>query len=196
MQAELGHVLQLTVQNPRAAARRLMGWQLPVSTVWLMIALMAVISACLSSVSFLLTPAPSEPSVIDPNLLAIFTNPLQIALLQGLVLVIMAMLAQGIGRLFGGTGSFPDALILIAWTEALLCLIQLAQTILMLATPSIAAALGMFGIVLFVWVLSNFIAELHGFQSTGKVLFGIVGTVFAISFLMALATVGLLELKG
>ena len=43
MQTELTHVMQMTLQNPRAAARHLMDRQLPLSTVWLVMALMAVV---------------------------------------------------------------------------------------------------------------------------------------------------------
>ncbi len=191
MQAELTHVMQLTVQNPRAAARHLMGWQLPLSTVWLGIALMAVLSALLSTVSLLLAPAQTEPTMIEPSILAMLQNPLQVAILQAVVMVIMAMLAQGVGRMFGGRGNFADALVLIAWTEALLCVLQLAQIALMLVSPALAAAIGLFGMVLFVWVLSNFIAEMHSFASAGKVLFGIIGTVLAVSVLIAIALVGM-----
>ncbi len=189
MQAELRHVMQLTVQNPRAAARHLMGWQLPLSTVWLGMALMAVVSALLSTLSFLLAPAQSEPSMIEPSILAMLQNPLQVAVLQAVVMVIMAMLVQGVGRMFGGQGNFADALVLIAWTEALLCVLQLAQIALTVVSPSLAAAIGLFGMVLFVWVLSNFIAEMHSFASAGKVLFGIIGTVLAISVLLAIVLV-------
>ena len=191
MQAELKHVMQLTVQNPRAAARHLMGWQLPFSAVWLLIALMAVVSALLSTASLLLAPDQAEPSMIEPSILAMLQNPLQVAVLQAVVMVIMAMLVQGVGRMFGGLGRFADALVLIAWTEALLCVLQLAQIVLMVVSPSLAAALGLFGMVLFVWVLSNFIAEMHSFASAGKVLFGIIGTVLAVSVLIAIALVGM-----
>lgn len=191
MQAELTHVMQMTLQNPRAAARHLMDRQLPLSTVWLVLALMAVVSAVLSTVSLLLAPAQTEASVIEPNLLAMLQNPLQVAVLQAVVMVIMAMLAQGVGRMFGGRGNFRDGLVLIAWTEALLCLLQLAQIVLLLVSPSLAAAIGLFGMVLFMWVLSNFIAEMHSFASAGKVLFGILATVLAVSVSIAIALVGM-----
>ena len=191
MQAELKHVMRLTVQDPRAAARHLMGMQLPLSTVWLGMALMAAVSALLSTVSLMLSSHQGEPSMIEPTILAMLQNPLQVAVLQAVVMVTMAMLAQGVGRMFGGRGSFADALVLIAWTEALLCLLQLAQILLMAVSPSLAAAIGLFGMVLFAWVLANFIAEMHSFASAGKVLFGIIGTVLAISILLAIALVAM-----
>ena len=183
--------MQLTVQNPRAAARHLLGLRLPLLTVWLMTALMAVLSALLATVSLLLAPDQAEPSMIEPSILAMLQNPLQVAVLQAVVMVIMAMLAQGVGRMFGGLGGFADALVLIAWTEALLCLLQLAQIVMMVVSPSLASAIGLFGMVLFVWVLSNFIAEMHSFASAAKVLFGIIGTVLAVSVLLAIALVGM-----
>lgn len=191
MQAELGHLMQLTLQTPRAAARRLIDWRLPTIAVWLGVGLMAVVSALLSCASLLLAPARAEADMIDPAILAILQNPLQVAVVQAVVMVVMAMLAQGVGRRFGGRGQFGDALVLIGWTEALLCVLQLAQIVLMLISPGLSAATGLFGMVLFIWVLSNFIAELHGFASAGKVLLGIIATVLAVSVLVAFALVAL-----
>ncbi|OYU39129.1 MAG: hypothetical protein CFE33_11935 [Pseudorhodobacter sp. PARRP1] len=191
MQAELGHLMQLTLQSPRVAAQRLMAWRLPAPAVWLAVALMAVISALLSCASLLLAPGRAEPGMIEPSILAMLQNPLQVAVVQGVVMVIMAMLAQGVGRMFGGRGQFVDALVLIGWTEALLCVLQLAQIVLMLISPGVAAATGLFGMILFVWVLANFVAELHGFASAGKVLAGIIATVLAISVLVAFALVAM-----
>lgn len=136
------------------------------------------------------------PEQVEPNFLAMLQNPLQVALLQGVAMVVMAMLAQGIGRMFGGNGTFAEALVLITWTEALLCLLQLCQIVLVLLSPGLAAALGMFGIVLSLWVLSNFVAELHRFASAGKVLLGIIVTVLAVAFVMAVAMVALVGVEG
>lgn len=191
MQAELAHVMQLTLQNPRAAARHLMDRRLELSTIWLVMALMAVISAGLSTVSLLLAPPETEADLVAPAIMTMLQNPLQVAVLQAVVMVIVAMLAQGVGRLFGGHGNFRDGLVLIVWTEALLCVLQLAQIVLMPVSPSLAAAIGLFGMVLFVWVLSNFIAEMHSFASAGHVLFGIIATVFAVSVLMTIVLVGM-----
>ncbi len=191
MQADLTLLLQQSLQSPRAAARRLLDWQFPASTAVLAIALMAVISAGLSGISMLVAP-----EQIDPNILKMFQNPLQVAVLQGVVMVVMAMLVQGVGRMFGGRGRLTDALVLIAWTEALLSVLQLAQIVLVVLSPSLAAALGLFGLVLFLWVLASFIAELHGFASAGKVLFGLIATVFVVAFAMTVLTVALVGMKG
>jgi len=61
----------------------------------------------------------------------------------------------------------------------------------MLVSPGLAAATGLFGMVLFIWVLSNFIAEMHSFASAGKVLLGIVATVLIVSVLVAFALVAM-----
>lgn len=190
MQAELTHVLQLTLQNPRAAARHLLDRQLPLSTIWIALALMAVISAALTGLTILVAP-----DQIEPNILKMFENPLQVAVLQAMVMVVMAMLALGVGRMFGGSGSFAGALVLIAWSEALLSLLQMGQIVLVLVSRSLAAALGLFGIVLFLWILSNFIAEMHRFASAGKVLLGMIATTIAVAFGMAVVTVALVGMK-
>lgn len=191
MQADLTLLLQQSLQSPRSAARRLLDWQFPASTAVLAIALMAVISAGLTGVSMLVAP-----DQIDPNILKMLQNPLETAVLQGMVMLVMAMLVQGVGRMFGGRGRLTDALVLIAWTEALLSLLQLGQIMLMVLSPSLAAALGLFGLVLFLWVLASFIAELHGFASAGKVMLGLVATVFVLAFALAVLTVAVVGMKG
>ena len=191
MQADLTLLIKQSLQSPRSAARRLLDWQFTASTAVLAIALMAVISAGLTGVSMLVAP-----DQIDPNILKMFKNPLETAVLQGMVMLVMAMLVQGVGRMFGGRGRLTDALVLIAWTEALLSLLQLGQIVLMVLSPSLAAALGLFGLVLFLWVLASFIAELHGFASAGKVLLGLIAAVFVLAFALAVLTVAVVGMKG
>ena len=47
----------------------------------------------------------------------------------------------------------------------------------------------MLGFVLFLWLLTNFIAVLHGFESNLAVFMAIVGTTFAVSFAGAIVIV-------
>lgn len=179
-----------TVQNPKEGARALLSLRLPANVAWVGLVLMAVVSSALSTVTFLMSGASGDSS-LDPAMVALFTNPIQLAAMQAGLLLIGALLIHGVGRMFGGTGQINEALLLVAWLEFILLLLQIAQTMILLISEPMAAALGLFGLVLFLWLLSNFIAELHGFSSVLAVFFGIIGAVLALSFAAAVLIVAL-----
>ena len=184
-----------TVQQPRAGARGLLNLNLPPSVAWVGLVLMAVTSAGLSTLTFLLSTQ-SDAVPLDPAMLELFTNPLQLAALQAGVLLVSAALIAGLGRMFGGAGRFEDALLLVVWLEFILLLLQIVQTAVMLFSPTLAGALGLFGLVLFIWLLANFIAELHGFASILAVGLAIIGAVFAISLAAAVLIVAFTGVGG
>ncbi|NJR43059.1 MAG: hypothetical protein HC767_10775 [Akkermansiaceae bacterium] len=76
-----------------------------------------------------------------------------------------------------------DALLVVVWLQVLMLGLQLLQVLLLLISPVLAAVVGLAGIVLFLWLLTNFVAELHGFQSLLAVFGAIVLTGFAVAFL-------------
>lgn len=184
--AGLMQAARLTLLAPREAARRIMAMQLPASIGWLGMALAVVLSALLSVISSKLSPFEVEPTYAT-----LFASPLRLAMLQGLLLLMSLALIMGLGRAFGGKGRFSDALVLMAWLEAVLILIQAAQMVLLLISPQIAVLLGLVSFCIFLWVLAVFIAELHGFASGMKVLGVIFLSFFVLSFVMALFGVGM-----
>ena len=185
---ELLRAARHTVQQPRSGARLILNLQLPVNVAWVSLALMAVASAALSTLTFMLSEA-AGTAALDPAMTRLFANPMQFAALQAGVLLLGAMLMHAVGRMFGGRGQFNEALLLVAWLEFILLLLQIAQIVAMLVSASLAGALGVFGLVLFLWLLVNFIAELHGFASVLTVLFGVIGTFLVISIAMAVLIV-------
>ncbi|MES2144356.1 MAG: YIP1 family protein, partial [Pseudomonadota bacterium] len=124
--------------------------------------------------------------VADQQMLFGFPAPFESALAQGGILVVMAVLAYGVGRWRGGRGSFADALILMVWWQAVLLGFQLVQIAALLLFPVATNLLGLAGLVLVFWLLTGFIAELHGFSSPGLVLVGIIATLVAAAILASL----------
>ena len=169
-------LLRLTLANPRAAAAQLKALNLPASAGWTALVLMSVVSAGTGVVGFLL--APGE---MDPGLDALFGSPLRTALVQLGALALTGVLAHWVGARFGGRGTLPQALVLVAWAQLPPILLQLVQIVAMLVLPGLAPLIGLAGFALYVVLLSLFIAELHGFRSGIVVFFGM----FAVSFLVA-----------
>jgi Yip1 domain len=184
-----------TVQQPRQGARWILQMGLPAVVGWLGLSLMAVVSAGLSTVVFILSGPTDDPS-LDPAMVQVFSNPIQLAIVQILLLVIGVMMISGIGRMFGGKGQFADALLLVVWLEFIMLLLQIAQLVALLTLPPLAAMMGLFGLVLFLWLLTNFIAELHGFPSVLATFFGIIGALLVVTFAAAVLVAMFLGIGG
>lgn len=170
--SELVTLFRLTLTDPRAGLRQLLLLNLPPAARWAGLALTAVSSALVLHLGLLLSPPPEEVTV---GLL--FASPLQTAVVQMGVMLASVLLIHGVGRSLGGTGRLEDAVLLVAWLQAIMVAVQVAQTLALLLLPPAAVVLGYLSIVLFFWLASNLIAELHGFSSALRV-FGAVVAVF------------------
>ena len=173
-------LVRLTLQSPRDGARRVMALDLPINVRWLALILVAVGSAIGTHLSIALMP-PEQREIM----LTLIASPVRTALLQaGIWAVIAAAIAVG-GRMRGGTGSFPDALILMVWLQFILLCVQLVQVLVGIAVPMLADLIGLAGLGLLLWLLTNFVAELHGFRSLIAVFAGIVAGAFGFIFVAA-----------
>lgn len=182
-------ILQLarfTVQDPRSAARRLIAMRLPSSARWLLFGLVVAASAFLTHIGFNLLP-PAETAFMGGTM----ASPIQTAVLQaGFLLLTVASIFK-IGRWRGGTGSFADALLLIGWLQVVLLCLQMAQIFALLVLPPVAEIIGVLGLGLSFWMLTQFIVELHGFQSGVRVFFVIIGVIVAAAVALSMILVSL-----
>lgn len=165
---------QFTLREPKKAARGLIAMNLPLSVRWLALSLVAVLSTL-----FLLADIKLSPLSDDPMLLRMLDSPLILAAMQFLVLVGSAYLIAKIGTFFQGVGNFDDALLLVLWMQAVLCLVQLLQMLAMLTFAPLAELVGFVGLLATGWLITNFVAELHGFKSLFLVFVGILLGAFA-----------------
>ena len=178
--AQLAELLRDSLRDPRGVARTLMLLNLPLNAVWTAAALMAVGSALLTHLGMgLMMPMDMGGAMVMPS--PVFT-----ALSQFIVLLLTAQLAAWLGRMAGGTGRFGAALLLVTWLQFVLLALQLLQLVLMAAIPPLGMLLGYASVVVFFWLLSAFVAELHGFRSTGLTFVGVLLATIAAAFLLAL----------
>ena len=98
------------------------------------------------------------------------------AVFQTMILLGLVVAVQTIGRRAGGSGTFPDALLLLAWLQFVMIAVQIAQLVVLLVVPPLFGLVTMASLAIFMWLLVNFTMALHGFTSALKVA---VGTVFA-----------------
>ena len=172
---------RLTLEDPRQAARVLMamGVPLPARTAGLL--LMAVGSALLMQVGFLLLPAAD-----DPISLFMQASPLRTAVIQWLILVVSVILVHQVGHAFGGTGTLADTLLVVVWLQVIMLGVQVVQLLALILSPPLAGLVNIAGLARFFWLFSSFVAELHGFASRGRVFLGILGVSFGIAVLIVI----------
>lgn len=194
MTLTFGAILQLarfTAQSPREGARAVMALNLPGEARWVALALVAIGAALLTSVSIALLPAEVR-DLVGGDL----PSPLVSAGLQMAALLLLVVTIHRVGRWRGGSGSFTDALLLVGWLQFILLCVQAMQLVTQLVMPLVSEIIGIAGIALFFWLLTNFVAELHGFRSLGRVFVGILMTMFALSFVLALVVMPFLSPQG
>lgn len=181
-----------TVADPRAGARIIMSAGLTMQARWLALALVVVLSVLFGQLAFSLLMASSGMMAM------VLSGPASSILLQAGVLLVMAVAAHQVGRMMGGMGSFPDAMLLIACLQGIMVLVQVAQIVALMLLPPLAGIISIVGFGLFLWVLTGFVAELHGFRSLLGVFGMVLLTAFSVAFLLAiiLATLGITPPTG
>jgi hypothetical protein len=167
-------LIRETIAAPQSAALQVMRANLPMAARWQALALVVVLSAILGQVSMLFL----ADEGVSP------AGPVQASLIQAIALLMTVFGAHVIGRGLGGQGSFADALVLVAWLQGVMVAAQALQVVALLILPPVSVLIGVLSMVLFLWLLTNFVAVLHGFQSLGKVFAGIMLSAFALAVVL------------
>jgi hypothetical protein len=183
--ATLGTLLRLardTVTNPREGATTVLSFAPARQALWLMFALVVVVSLMMGEVMALLMGMPTDGPLTGP----MQQSPLMLGLIQAALLFVSIHAIHRIGRFFGGTGSLEEAALLIIWLQFILLCVQVLQIAALLILPPVAGLITILAIALFFWLLTNFIAALHGFQSLGLVFVTTLLAAFGLLVLMSM----------
>lgn len=175
---------KLTLYQPRQAARVLLAENVPMRARTAGLLLVAVISAVLASLQIGL-----DPQGLDPLSAFMLASPFRAAVVQWGFLALSVVLIHRVGRAFGGTGSFADALLVVVWLQCLTLVLQVLQLVATVLAPPLAGLIGLGGFVLFLWLMTSFIAELHGFRARGPVFVGMVVTTIAAGLVIGTAMI-------
>lgn len=163
----------LSVQNPRSAARYILSVGVPDQARWLLALFVSISSVVLTYVGINLLP-PAQ----NAFMMLAMSSPVRTAILQTAFLLITVIGVHRIGRWRGGKGDFADSLLLVGWVQFILLCLQAVQLAALIVLPPLSEMIGIIGLVVSLWMLTHFIAELHGFQSAGRVFAGLIGSVF------------------
>ncbi len=174
-----------SLRQPRDVARWVMSFDLPRFARWEALLLVVVLSTLFAQLTVSIAAQPETIAFFQ-----VLMNPWMMGIVQLSVLVIGVFAIFWIGRAMGGKGEFGNAIVLVAWLQFCMVCLQLVQTTFMFVFPPIASLIGLAGFVVFFWLLCNFIAELHGFQSLPQVfvmvIVSMIGLVFGLSLILSL----------
>ena len=184
-------LMRMTLRDPLAGFRTLKAKPWQPGDRWALIFATAACSAILSWLSGLLLPIAAE----DMGVLALLSgSPISMASVQVASAAFGAYLLAEVGRIFGGTGRFADALLAVGWTEAIMVALQALQLAVTLVLPPLGALLGIAALLLAAYLMVALTMAVHGFRNPLLVVMGILGTVMLTSFLLSIlaATLGIL----
>ncbi len=175
-----------SISHPREAVRMLLAMQVPMAARWTGLVVVGVLSALMFHLSFMMQPADVQEVFSRFVMTPLFT-----AAVQTVFVLVSAVAVYRVGRMQGGIGSFEDGLLLVVWVQAVSVFIQIVQLLLMPVLPPAAEVLGLFGVGVYFWLMTHFIAELHGFKSLGLVFLSIILTMiaFGLALIFALALI-------
>lgn len=183
-----GMALQ-TVPEPRKVARDVFAYPAPRRALWLMLALLLVLMTFLAVISSILAPVdPAEVAAIlgDDEMAPVYASPIITGMVQATTSVAMVWGVYWIGRKAGGTGSFDQALLTVIWLHFVLLILQFGILTLGLFAPGLALLLTIMSFVMTFWLLSHFVAEMHGFRSAGSVFAGIMMVLLVMAVVLSI----------
>ncbi|MEL6236334.1 MAG: YIP1 family protein [Pseudomonadota bacterium] len=186
----LGDALLTTVADPRAGARRVLGWQLTWPQIGLMVLTATFASLLIIAIFLMIMPEPAlapDEEATEPEGSSLFELVAQSFLTFGAG----SLLVYWIGRAFGGAGRLQEVASAIAWFNLLEPGV-LALLLIAIALPSPLREVAMLGVAIWtLWIFACIVAEVHGFKSPARVAmatFGLsLGLLLVLSIVLASA---------
>lgn len=169
-----------SLRDPRGSASRVLSTHLSASVLWTMLLAVVAASVIMGQGSLILVTRGAALS--NPYL----ANPLVMWVLQLGLLVVMVYAIHFIGRSLGGQGTVNGSLAIVVWLQFIMACLQVVQTVALFVMPPVADVIGIVGLVAFLWLLTHFIAAVHGFKSLGLVFVMILVSAFGVTFVLSL----------
>lgn len=149
----------------------------------------ACVSGLFDAASRAIAPLP-EPFGNGP-----LNNPLIAAGIQFFGIMVVAFLTDRVGRFFGGTGTYIDALKVSVWFSFLWLFGVALVLLVMLLAPPLAPLVQLAMVIWMLIIFTSFVQGLHGFEKFFVTLAGVFGVGLALSMItvMALGALGIFD---
>jgi Yip1-like protein len=179
MRQQLKALARLTVQDPRAAAAGLLSDKEAAGQAMPLAIIVVILGVFLSFAQSMIIPVRTDTFASD-----MLQNPLLLAVIQFMGLMISVIAILVIGRMFGGRGNFEQTLLLSVWLQFFMLIVQVPVILIAVVAAPIGNLLNTAAVFFFLYLTISFVAELHGFRSRMKVLGGFIFATIGASFLI------------
>lgn len=170
-----------TIRKPRPMVRYLIDLRLPAGVLWLMLMAVATLSVLIGQVSaILLVP---EADLVDQVFLV---NPLLMASIQWGAAALTVLAMHHVGTVMGGRGALEDSIAALAWLQFVMLCARVALILLLAVAPPGGQLASPLIFILLMWLFTNFVAEVHGFDNLALVFVMILVTAFAMAFALTI----------
>lgn len=169
-----------SIRDPAGAAPALMKLDLPRSVLWSGIILMAALQSLLVGFAVWVTPVPNDPESPVAIIQALYGAPLWFFGVTLLISALTIYALLGMGRLFGGTGTLEDIMVVMVWFQAIQIACKLVAMVLGLFAPILEALMVLAASGIGIYMFVNFINQVHRFDSIGRTLVVIVLAMLAV----------------
>ena len=169
-----------SIRDPAAAAPVLMKLDLPRNALWSGILLMAALQSLLVGFAVWITPVPSDPEAPIAIIQALYGAPLWFFGVTLLINVLTIYALLGMGRLFGGTATLEDIMVVMVWFQGIQIAFKLVAMLLGLFIPILEALMVLAASGIGIYMFVNFINQVHRFDSIGRTLVVIVLAMLAV----------------
>lgn len=178
--SRLVHLILLSLRDPVAALAVLRRTGATQRESWQAILVAASAGAVLSWAVLRVMPPP-EPGAMSE----LAGQPIVMAALQVGAAGLFAALMARVGRMFGGSGGFGDALLATAWIEVAMLVIQIPQLLLTVLIPPLGGMVGLLTFALYFVLAVQMTRAVHGFRNPVGVAVGLLATVFVAGFVLS-----------
>ena len=161
-----------TVTQPAQMAGRIMARPYDRGTLWMGVTLVSILSVLLIQIL----------QVITPFTMPMGFTPLLYGLVMGCILIILTMGLYLTGQMLGGQGTFTHSFALVIWLEVPALTFRVVQAVVGFISPGISGLLSFAGLIALLWILLNFVNEVHKFNSFSHAFATIVIAIFGIGF--------------
>ena len=176
--------LAITFRDPRAGLRWILSLPRGNGTEITALFLFAICSSMLDDISLFLLQPQADSAYGWP-----FNHPVMNAALSVGLALISAVLIWSVGRKFGGRGSLADALLAVAWLDAVMMAVQVALLLVAMTGLPLLEPLGWMAIGLYFLLMACFVAELHGFQSVARAFIAVMISFVTIVMILSILLV-------
>jgi hypothetical protein len=187
-QITLAQLAGRAVTDPRAAFHHVQSMGLERRAMWQILVLLAIGRVLLIGLfdgARFIIPFGTTPIVVSPFAYTM-------VLIAGFL--VMIFMVHYTGRLMGGTGTLPGAMVVGILLEALAFALVVIQIVVGFVLPGIVGILGLISLPVMLYCALSYIDELHSFGSMlkafGMIVLSVVGLSLGITILLTLLGVG------